>query len=87
MTRVRFQTDISEGDKALGISVRYSSGYNPSSNGLVERSVRSLKEVLNKCGNANALQLRELMFCVNAREQEGGKGSALSRFLGHGTRS
>ena len=81
--RETFQQEM----KALGICVKHSSGYNPSSNGLVERSVRSLKEVLNKCGNVNALQLKELMFCVNAREQEGGKGSALSRFLGHGTRS
>ena len=56
--RQTFQQEM----KALGISVRYSSGYNPSSNGLVEKSIRSLKEVLNECGNVNALQLRELMF-------------------------
>ena len=78
-----FRQILEQEMKALGIRVRYSSGYNPSSNGLVKRSNRSLKEVLNKCCNVNAIQLRELIFCVNARDN----GSAFSKFLGQGTRS
>ena len=71
----------------IGIEVIYSSSYNPSSNGLVERSVRTLKQLLKKCGPINQLQLREMIFCSNSREQEGGQGSPLSRFLGHGVRT
>ena len=82
-----FRNTFKEEMKGLGIGVVQSSNYNPSSNALVERSVRSLKEILNKGGRMSDLQLRELIFCVNSREQEGGKGSPLSRFLGHGTRS
>ena len=36
--------------KQLGIEVVYSSAYNPSSNALVERSVRTLKDLLKKVG-------------------------------------
>ena len=73
--------------KALGIDVNHSSAYNPSSNALVERAVRSLKSLLNKCGTLTQLQLRERVFCTNSREQEGGQGSPVSRFLGHGVRT
>lgn len=38
-------------------------------------------------GPVSQLQLRELVFCANAREQEEGQGSPISRFLGHGVRS
>lgn len=82
-----FRKTFREEMKELGINVVPSSNYNPSSNALVERAVKSLKEILNKGGTMSDLQLRELIFCVNSREQEGGKGSPLSRFLGHGTRS
>ena len=73
--------------KDLGIDMIYSSAYNPSCNALVERSVRNLKELLKKCGPLTQLQLREMIFCSNSREQEGGQGSPLSRFLGHGIRT
>ena len=73
--------------KNIGIEVVDSSSYNPSSNGLVERSVRTLKQLLKKCGPINQLQLREMFFCSNSREQEGGQGSPLGRFLGHGIRT
>ena len=71
----------------MGIEVVYSSAYNPSSNALVERSVRTLKDLLKKVGPVSQLQLRELIFCANSREQEEGQGSPISRFLGHGVRS
>ena len=33
------------------------------------------------------LQLREMIFCSNSREQEEGQGSPISGFLGHGVRT
>ena len=81
--RETFQRELKE----IGIEVIYSSAYNPSSNALVERSVRTLKDLLKKVGPVSQLQLRELVFCANAREQEEGQGSPISRFLGHGVRS
>ena len=70
----------------LGVRVVHSSAYNPSSMGLVERSVRTLKEILKKHGNnLSQLQLSELVFAVNSRNQ-GEQGSALTRFLGRGVR-
>jgi hypothetical protein len=70
----------------LGVKVAHSSAYNPSSMGLVERSVRTLKEILKKHGNnLSQLQLSELIFAINSRTQ-GEQGSALTRFLGRGVR-
>ena len=71
----------------FGVKVIHSSSYNPQSNGLVERGVRSLKHLLKRSGPLNQLQLQELLYCVNAREQAQGAGSPLARFLGHGVRS
>ena len=54
--------------------------------GLVERSVRTLKEILSKHGNnLSQLQLAEIVFAVNSREQQN-QGSAITRFLGRGVR-
>ena len=64
----------------------HSSAYNSSSMGLVERSVRTLKEILAKFGNnLSQLQLSELVFAVNCRDHED-QGSAITRFLGRGVR-
>ena len=71
----------------MGIEVSYSSAYNPSSNALVERSVRTLKDLPKKVGPLTQLQLREMLFCSNSREQEWGQGSPMSRFLSHGERT
>ena len=38
-------------------------------------------------GPLSQLQLREMIFCSNSREQEEGQGSPISRFLGHGVRT
>ena len=38
-------------------------------------------------GPLSQLQLREMIFCSNSREQEGGQGSPMSRFLGHGVKT
>ena len=69
-----------------GVRVIHSSCYNPASMGLVERSVRTLKEILSKHGNnLSQLQLAEMVFAVNSREQQN-QGSAITRFLGRGLR-
>ena len=68
----------------LGVRVIHSSAYNPSSNGLVERSVRTLKEIPAKHGNnLSHFQLSELVFAINSRDQID-QGSAVTRFLGRG---
>ena len=71
--------------KKLGVYVKHSSAYNPQSMGLVERSVRTLKEILKKNVNLSQLQLAEIVFAVNSRNQ-GEQGSAITRFLGRGVR-
>jgi hypothetical protein len=71
--------------KKLGVYVKHSSSYNPQSMGLVERSVRTLKEILKKNVNLSQLQLAEIVFAVNSRNQ-GEQGSAITRFLGRGVR-
>ena len=81
--RQTFEQDLSE----LGVKVAHSSAYNPQSQGMVERAVRSIKELLKKSGPLSQLQVHELVYCINAREQQGGQGSPLARFLGHGVRS
>ena len=72
--------------KALGIEVIHSSCYNAPSQGLIEQKVGLFKELLKKSiSSLNQLQIDELIFEVNARE-EPSKGSAMTRFLGRGLR-
>ena len=47
----------------------------------------SLKELLKKSGPLSQLQIDEVIYCINAREQASGAGSPLVKFLGHGVRS
>ena len=54
--------------------------------GLVERSVRTIKEILKKNGHLSQLMLDEQVFAINARE-DGITGSNNSRFYGRGVRS
>ena len=54
--------------------------------GLVERSVRTLKDILHKNGNLSQLMLDEQIFSVNAKD-DGVTGSNNSRFYGRGIRS
>ena len=82
-----FRDTFEQKMKELGVSVIHSSAYNSQSNGLVERRVRSLKHILNRSGRLSELQLHEIMFLINAREQPGGVGSPSSRFLRRGVRT
>ena len=70
----------------MGIKVLHSSAYNSQSIGLVERSVRTIKEILKKNGHLSQLMLDEQVFTINARE-DGVRGSNNSRFYGRGVRS
>ena len=66
--------------KSLGIEVIHSSCYNAPSQGLIERKVGLFKELLKKSiSSLNQLQIDELIFEVNARE-EPSKGSAMTCF-------
>ena len=82
-----FRQTFEEGMKKLGIEAIHSSAYNSQSQGSCERGVRSVKELLKKCGSLSQLQLSEMVFCLNTRDQPNGQGNALGRFLGHGVRS
>ena len=71
-----------------GVKIIHSSAYHPQSQGLVERSVRTLKEILSKNKNKKMSQtdLNEHLYALNCLE-DGEKGSAMSRFMGRATRT
>ena len=81
-----FRNTFEEEAAKLGIIVKHSSGYNSSSQSTVERAVGQLKTLLKKCGHLNQLQIHELTFCINSREQNNGMGSPIARFLGRNVR-
>ena len=70
----------------LGIEHKNSSAYNPSSNGLAERGVRQLKDVLKKVKKPSGEKLRELIFDINNHQQPQ-QGSASERFFRRGPRT
>ena len=64
----------------------HSSSYNSQSQGLVERAVQSVKNLLKKAsGRLTQLELSEMVFALNAKESN--TGSNLSRFMGRGLRT
>ena len=81
-----FRQTFEEEALKLGISVKHSSGYNSSSQSQVERSIGQLKSLLKKCGNLNQLQIHEMTYTINCREQNNGMGSPIARFLGRNCR-
>ena len=81
-----FRKEWEEELKKLGVKVIHSSAYNSQSMGLVERSVRTLKEILHKNNNLSQLLLDEQIFAVNSKE-DGETGSNNTRFYGRGVRS
>ena len=82
--RLAFQQEMED----FGVKIIHSSAYHPQSQGLVERSVRSLKEILEKSQTKNMSQttLNEHLYALNCLEQ-GEQGSAMSRFMGRATRT
>ena len=60
--------------KAFDINHHYSSAYRPSSNGLAECGVRSIKEVLDKVKVLTEKKLKEIIFEINCHSQ-GEEGS------------
>ena len=72
----------------LGIGHTPTSAYNPQSNGLAERGVRQIKDVLKKTKKKPTAQdLREMVFNINNHEQKGDAGSAAKRFFRRGVRT
>ena len=81
-----FRKEWEEELKKLGVKVIHSSAYNGQSIALVERSVRTLKEILHKNNNLSPLLSDEQIFAVNSKE-DGETGSNNTRFYGRGVRS
>ena len=46
----------------------------------------SAKVNIKKCGSLNQLQIHEMIYTINCREQNNGMGSPIARFLGRNTR-
>ena len=71
----------------LGIDHVVTSAYNPQSNGLAERGVRQIKDVIKKTkSKPTPALLREICFSVNNHIQPEG-GSAAERFFRRGVKS
>ena len=80
-SRPGFRNTFEEEAAKLGITVRHSGGYKSSSQSTVECCVGQLKTMLKKCGPLSQLQIHELVYCINCREQGSGMGSPIARFL------
>ena len=63
-----FRKDWEQELNKIGIQVLHSSAYNSQSMGLVERSVRTLKDILHKNGNLSQLMLDKQIFAVNSKD-------------------
>ena len=72
--------------KGYGIKHVPSSPYSPSSNGLAERGVRQIKDILKRDGLPSTERLTEICFLVNNHVQDG-CGSPAERFLRRRPRS
>ena len=73
----------------MGIKHIQTSAYNAQSNGLVERGVRQVKDVLKKIGKTKKLSnedLKEIVFDLNAHRQKD-QGSPHERFFRRGVRN
>ena len=69
------------------MKVIHSSAYHPQLQGLVERSRKTLKEILDKNGqNLSQLLLNESIYAINCKEDVK-KGSVISRFMARATRT
>ena len=82
-----FRDSFASQMKKLGVTHIPVSAYSPQSNAQAERAVKSLKWVLNRNPNLSTLQIDELVFAINSREQPDGVGSPHSRFFRRPVRS
>ena len=83
-----FKNRFQEYVDSLGIEHTASSPYNPQSNGLAERGVRQIKDVLRKIKKKPTKdQLREWVFMINNHVQSDGSGTAAQRFFRRGVRT
>ena len=83
----QFRGRFTEWCTSIGIQHEPSSCYNPASNGLAERSVAVVKNMLKKTGAVKGEKLDKLMFNLNSMSRESGAGSPLDHFLGRSVRS
>ena len=81
--RLTFEKELEEHE----VKVIHSSAYHPQSQTLVKRSIKTLKEIIDKNGKKlSQLFLNECLYTVNCKE-DGEKGSAMSRLMGRATRT
>ena len=67
-----YQSQFVEYLKGLHIDHAYTSSYHASSNGMAERGVRSIKEVIKKDGRPITKEiLGEIVFRINCHQEEG----------------
>ena len=83
--RPAFRLGFEQEMEDYGVKIIHSSAYHPQSQGLVERSVCTLKDTLDKNKNINQQTLNEHLYAVNCRE-DGERSSLMSRFMGRATR-
>ena len=82
-----FRQGFSSFLQGMGIDHKKSSPYNSQSNGLAERGVRSLKDVLKKEKTSNQEKIKQIVFNINTHIQNKNEGSAAERFLRRHPRS
>ena len=75
--RLGFEQEMED----YGVKIIHSSAYHQQSQGLVERSVHTLKDILDKNKNINQQTLNEHLYAVNCQE-DGERGSPMSMFWG-----
>ena len=75
--------------REVGVNHVHTSPYNSKSNGGVERSVRSIKDVLRKqeINKVTQEKLDEITYLINQHPQKGEDGTPAERFFGRSPRS
>ena len=84
-----FRARFSQMLREVGVNHVHTSPYNSKSNGGVERSIRSIKDVLRKQEIKKVTQekLDEITYLINQHPQKGEEGTPAERFFGRSPRS
>ena len=84
-----FRARFSQMLREVGINHVLTSPYNSKSNGGVERSIRSIKDVLrkDKINKVTQQKLDEITYLLNQHPQRGEEGTPAERFFGRSPRS